>query len=54
MKDCVFVFDGKFDLPLAAAYSELQQARNLAQEKQLDEAGADHRARDFRVSFRRS
>jgi 4-amino-4-deoxy-L-arabinose transferase-like glycosyltransferase len=34
----VFVFDGKFDLPLAAAIRKVQQARNLAQAKQLDEA----------------
>lgn len=34
----VFVFDGKFDLPLAAAISKVQKARNLAQEKQLDQA----------------
>src|SRR4030095_7887106 len=34
----VFVFDGKFDLPLAAALSKVQQARNLAQAKQLEQA----------------
>jgi tetratricopeptide (TPR) repeat protein len=34
----VFVFDGKFDLPLAAALSKVQKARNLAQAKQLDQA----------------
>ena len=34
----VFVFDGKFDMPLAAAISKVQKARNLAQEKQLDQA----------------
>ena len=34
----VFVFDGKFDMPLAAAISKVQKARNLAQEKQLDNA----------------
>jgi len=34
----VFVFDGKFDLPLAAALSKVQKAQNLAQEKQLDQA----------------
>jgi 4-amino-4-deoxy-L-arabinose transferase-like glycosyltransferase len=37
--DCgVFVFDGKFDLPLAAALSKVQKAQNLAQQKQLDQA----------------
>ncbi|HET9712222.1 MAG TPA: glycosyltransferase family 39 protein [Pyrinomonadaceae bacterium] len=34
----VFVFDGKFDLPLAAAISKVQKAQNLAQSKQLDQA----------------
>jgi tetratricopeptide (TPR) repeat protein len=34
----VFVFDGRFDLPLAAALSKVQKAQNLAQAKQLDEA----------------
>lgn len=34
----VFVFDGKFDLPLAAAIRKVQQARNLIAEKQLDQA----------------
>ena len=34
----VFVFDGKFDLPLAAAISKVQKAQNLAQAKQLDQA----------------
>jgi 4-amino-4-deoxy-L-arabinose transferase-like glycosyltransferase len=34
----VFVFDGEFDLPLAAAISTVQKARNLAQAKQLDQA----------------
>jgi 4-amino-4-deoxy-L-arabinose transferase-like glycosyltransferase len=34
----VFVFDGKFDLPLAAALSKAQKAQNLAQSKQLDQA----------------
>ena len=34
----VFVFDGKFDLPLAAAISKVQKARNLAQAKQLEAA----------------
>jgi hypothetical protein len=34
----VFVFDGKFDIPLAAAISKVQKAQNLAQAKQLDEA----------------
>jgi tetratricopeptide (TPR) repeat protein len=36
--DSVFVFDGKFDLPIAAAISKVQRAGNLAAEKQLDEA----------------
>lgn len=34
----VFVFDGKFDLPLAAAISKVQKSQNLAQAKQLDQA----------------
>ena len=34
----VFVFDGKFDLPLAAAISKVQKAQNLAQAKQFDQA----------------
>jgi tetratricopeptide (TPR) repeat protein len=34
----VFVFDGKFDMPLAAAISKVQKARNLAGAKQLDQA----------------
>ena len=34
----VFVFDGKFELPLAAAISKVQKARNLAAAKQLDQA----------------
>lgn len=34
----VFVFDGKFDLPLAAAISKVQKAQNLAQAKELDQA----------------
>jgi hypothetical protein len=34
----VFVFDGKFDMSLAAAISKVQKARNLAQAKQLDQA----------------
>jgi len=34
----VFVFDGKFDMPLAAALSKVQKAQNLAQAKQLDQA----------------
>ncbi|HXQ70516.1 MAG TPA: glycosyltransferase family 39 protein [Pyrinomonadaceae bacterium] len=34
----VFVFDGTFDMPLAAAISKVQKARNLAQAKQLDQA----------------
>ena len=34
----VFVFDGKFDLPLAAAIRKAQKAQNLIQEKQLDQA----------------
>ena len=34
----VFVFEGKFDMPLAAAISKVQKAYNLAQNKQLDQA----------------
>ncbi|HEX2270105.1 MAG TPA: glycosyltransferase family 39 protein, partial [Pyrinomonadaceae bacterium] len=34
----VFVFDGKFDLPLAAAISKVQKVQNLVQAKQLDQA----------------
>lgn len=34
----VFVFDGKFELPLAAALSKAQKAQNLVQAKQLDQA----------------
>ena len=34
----VFVFDGKFDLPLVAAISKAQKAQNLAQAKQLEPA----------------
>jgi 4-amino-4-deoxy-L-arabinose transferase-like glycosyltransferase len=34
----VFVFDGKFDMPLAAAISKVQKARNLAEGKQLEQA----------------
>ena len=40
----VFVFDGHFDMPLAAAISKVQKARNLAQEKQLDQALQEARA----------
>ncbi|HZI49058.1 MAG TPA: tetratricopeptide repeat protein, partial [Pyrinomonadaceae bacterium] len=40
----VFVFDGKFDLPLAAAISKVQRAQNLAQAKQLDQALQEARA----------
>lgn len=37
--DCgVFVFDGKFEMLLAAAISKVQKAQNLAQAKQLDQA----------------
>jgi tetratricopeptide (TPR) repeat protein len=36
--DGVFVFDGKFELPLAAAISKVQKAQNLAQTKQFDQA----------------
>ena len=34
----VFVFDGTFQLPLAAAIRKAQKAQNLIQEKQLDQA----------------
>ena len=34
----VFVFDGKFEMPLAAAISKVQKAQNLVQTKQLDQA----------------
>jgi len=34
----VFVFDGKFEMPLAAAISKVQKAQNLAQARQLDQA----------------
>ena len=34
----VFVFDGKFDMSLAAAISKVQKARNFAAAKQLDQA----------------
>jgi tetratricopeptide (TPR) repeat protein len=34
----VFVFEGKFEVPLVAALSKVQKAYNLAQNKQLDEA----------------
>jgi hypothetical protein len=34
----VFMFDGKFDMTLAAAISKVQKAQNLAQAKQLDPA----------------
>jgi tetratricopeptide (TPR) repeat protein len=34
----VFVFDGKFDMPLTAAISKVQKARNFAEAKQLDQA----------------
>ena len=40
----VFVFDGKFDMPLAAAISKVQKARNLAAAKQLDQALAEAQA----------
>jgi len=36
--DSVFVFDGKFDVPLASAISKVQKTQNLAQAKQLDAA----------------
>jgi hypothetical protein len=34
----VFVFDGKFEMPLASAISKVQKAQNLAHAKQLDQA----------------
>jgi tetratricopeptide (TPR) repeat protein len=34
----VFVFDGRFNVPLAAALSRVQKSRSLAQAKQLDQA----------------
>jgi len=34
----VFVFDGKFEMPLAAAIRKVQKAQNLLQAKQLAEA----------------
>ena len=34
----VFVFDGEFAMPLAAAISKVQKAQNLAQAKQLEQA----------------
>jgi dolichyl-phosphate-mannose-protein mannosyltransferase len=34
----VFVFDGTFEMPLAAAIAKVQKARNLAAAKQLDQA----------------
>lgn len=34
----VFVFDGTFDMPLAAAISKVQNAQNLAAAKQFDQA----------------
>jgi 4-amino-4-deoxy-L-arabinose transferase-like glycosyltransferase len=34
----VFVFDGQFNLPLAAAIRRVQKAQNLVEAKQLDEA----------------
>ena len=40
----VFVFDGQFALPLAAAISKVQKAQNLAQAKQLDQALQEARA----------
>ena len=40
----VFVFDGRFDLPLAAAISKVQKAQNLAQAKQLEQALEEARA----------
>jgi tetratricopeptide (TPR) repeat protein len=39
-----FVFDGKFDLPLAAAISKVQKAQNLARANQLDQALREARA----------
>ena len=40
----VFVFDGKFEMPLAAAISKVQKAQNLAAAKQLDQALQEARA----------
>jgi hypothetical protein len=40
----VFVFDGKFDVALAAAISKVQKAQNLAQAKQLEQALTEARA----------
>lgn len=40
----IFVFDGKFELPLAAAISKVQKAQNLAQAGQLDQALEEARA----------
>ena len=40
----VFVFDGRFELPLAAAISKVQKAQNLAQAKQLEQALQEARA----------
>jgi hypothetical protein len=40
----VFVFDGKFDVPLASAISKVQKAQNLAQAKQLDQALVEARS----------
>ena len=40
----VFVFDGQFDLPLAAAISKVQKAQNLAHANQLDQALQEARA----------
>jgi 4-amino-4-deoxy-L-arabinose transferase-like glycosyltransferase len=34
----VFVFDGRFDMSLAAAISKVQKAQNFVQEKRLDQA----------------
>ena len=42
--DGVFVFDGKFDVPLVAAISKVQKAQNLAQSKQLNQALQEARA----------
>jgi tetratricopeptide (TPR) repeat protein len=36
--ESVFVFDGRFEVPLAAAISKVQKAQNLARAKQLDQA----------------
>ena len=40
----VFVFDGQFELPLAAAISKVQKAQNLAHANQLDQALQEARA----------